>query len=294
MGKCTYCESTNTFQINTYKHLWTLCQDCGTAIRKLKDKFIFSFIPIRQLKVNEELFSDVSKIYDDHYLNEKKMIADRRAADKFHKKYFIDRNMLIEGLNILDISGGAGHFINEFQKYGASVALTEFNKVSVDFARERYNINAHRFDFNTNSINQIFNEKFDIVLLRCAYGFCIDVDKFLKDLKNILNKDALVIWTHNYQPSIGFFLRWQIPSYIQLILHQPEITIKLHQDNGYVLEKLEQISFFYRYNYGLIKNLGAKFLALLYYFPTVLRIPPNRFNFRDRRCTCSHLIFKSI
>jgi 2-polyprenyl-3-methyl-5-hydroxy-6-metoxy-1,4-benzoquinol methylase len=296
MKTCGYCGSDETFEVNTYKHLWDVCGNCGTAYRTLKNKFLFSFIPIRYLRFNEKLAQDVSKIYDNHYNTNQNAEINRKDACEFYEKYIIGEKIEIAGRNVLDISGGGGHFINEFIKYGANVSLTEYNQVSIGYAKKTYGIDVRRFDFNNDSINEVFydHEKFDVVLLRAAYGFCLNLDKFLKDLKKILNPGAKIIWTSNPLPTLGFFLRWQMADYFQLILRQTDTIIDIHSDNGFTLEKKEEKSIYYTYNNGFIKNLGIIGMSLLYYAPNIYKIPKNtKYNFRDIHGRYSNLIFKN-
>ena len=291
---CQVCGNKKTISVNTYKHKWLYCNLCGSASRQRKKRYLFSFTPrfflklIPKLKLlveNPEVIDDNSKIYDymateNHIKRHQVMKVFENFMDGMIRKYKIN----IDGKRILDISGGNGSFIKQFEKYGAVVAMTEYNENSVDYAKNNFHIEAVKFNFNKDSINDLFKRVFDLIFLRAAIMFCSDLNKFLIGLKRIIHGHTLIIVYDSISPSLGTFLRWQIDDYTYLVLYKPETLIKIFEGQGFELISHDTgIPYHFNEGYGIKMRL----FNYLYGIVACLRSPD-----RDRRQKSSHFIFK--
>ena len=141
----------------------------------------------------------------------------------------------MQGKTILDVSGGNGHFIQEFKKLGADVSLTEINDPSIDYAKKTHGMKVFKFNFNTDSIKEVIKEKFDIVMLRAAIMFCKDLRVHVKDLKSIINPGGLVVVNHSVIPTLGVILRTQVDEFSYFSLRSPEQVIRHFEEEGFSL-----------------------------------------------------------
>ena len=159
---------------------------------------------------------------------------DRIGLFDFFTSNILQRNGIqLRGKNVLDVSGGNGYFAKQLQDYGGCrVVLTEYNQLSVDYAREKYGLEAVRFDFQKDCISDLFSEKFDLVLLRFAIMFCLDPAKFFRDLRRIIHENSLIVIQGSVVPSLGVFLRWEFDDYTYLILYDPDVLINIIKGEG--------------------------------------------------------------
>jgi tRNA A58 N-methylase Trm61 len=196
----------------------------------------------------------------------------------------LKHNIEIGGKRILDISGGNGYFAKMLGKYGAKIAMTEYNEKSVEYARNIFQIEAVKFDFNQDCISSLFKGTFDLVLLRAAIMFCLNPRKFLDDLKEIIHKDTLIIVYDSVLPTLGAFLRWQLDDYTYLILYRPETLEKVFEKQGFGLVFREKHTpYAYNLGWGMLGGL----LGLIYEIPARLK-----YKNRDRVQKSSSFIFK--
>jgi hypothetical protein len=126
---------------------------------------------------------------------------------------------------------------------------------------------------------------------RAAVMFCLDINKFLSDLKKIIHKETIIIKTDCVLPSIGVFLRWQLDDYTFNILYQSEVIVKIHKDQGFDLfGRDEQLPYIYTLN----QSMKFKLFSLIYEIPATLKTPSHsKFTFKDRFQRASNLLFKA-
>lgn len=227
--QCPVCHASELSIINTYKHRWYTCQKCGNAFRVRKEKYLINRLSRFLLKCQPKLghllpdfsaIDDSSRMYDymaseEHTRNDEQAESFEKFTSRIIKKHNIDFN----GKRVLDISGGNGNFANKLDGLGARVTMTEYSSVSVEYARKHYGIEAVRFDFQSDCISELLQEKYDIVLLRAAIMFCLDISAFIHDLKRILHPGSQVLIVSSVPPSLGVFLRWQFDDYTYLRLY---------------------------------------------------------------------------
>ncbi|HEY6161574.1 MAG TPA: class I SAM-dependent methyltransferase, partial [Bacteroidia bacterium] len=232
------------------KHIWHCCNGCGSASRDdLPDyestfSFKFSYKTLKKHKPpmatsigrNEAVADDPSRLFD--YMASDRHVQlhkeQHKIFDTFKKDILERYNLDVRGRSVLDISGGNGSFAKELQGLGASVAMTEFNQKSVEFAREKFHIDSRRFDFNSDDIGELFSDlKFDFVLLRFAVMFCRDIGKFIDSLRPILNPGAIVVVNGSTEPTLGTMLRFQYDDYAYLVLYNSKALDERFAVKGY-------------------------------------------------------------
>ena len=228
---CRECASTNMVRVPTYKRHWYFCRQCGSAHPVQRSFYPFQFLPVEdwgKSNVNEE------SMYD-YFVKPAHIEYSLGTAKDIDESYVKPWNIPIAGQKILDISGGNGHFINEFKKMGADVTLSEINDPSIDYARKTHGINVFKFNFNDDRINTLTTEKFDVIMSRASIMFCRDLKTHAKDLTKILKPGGLVFINHSVIPTLGVVLRTQVDEFSYFALRDPEQVIKSFKDAGFSL-----------------------------------------------------------
>ena len=217
--QCFECkEKENVVLIPVYKRDWIFCNACGSATSwKEKKNKILSLLPYEFLKrkYNEENIYDYFESYEHQEISKK----NHEAFCRLFSKHLTG----LEAKNIIDISGGSGHFLKLFKaKYKL---LTEINDKAINFAKRELHLSAIKFNFNKQKIDELISmhegeKKFDIVFLNACTMFCKDLEGFIHSLKHIINKDARIIVHANVQPTVGVVVRTQFDDHSYHILRQ--------------------------------------------------------------------------
>lgn len=287
--KCRYCGGANISIVNMYKDKWLCCHECGIAQSHHKEKYFFSFLPaslikfwpkLKRLVPDSAIISEGSKVYDsmatdEHVQNHIKQRFVERFVDEVVKRHDID----LAGKRVLDISGGNGYFAKRLADLGASVILTEYNMNSVNYARKHFNIRAERYDLNSDLLSELFqSEKFDIVLMRWSVMFCLDLPRFLVDIKKIMPTDGMVI-VQSILPTLGTMLKYQWHDYNLLVLYPLTRLTDNFRDQGFDVFAHAEKSKGYLYNADLSAQhkgklgTGEKVFDLLHEIPARMTLP---------------------
>ena len=280
--QCKFCGSRDQPTINSYKHHWFCCNDCGNIVRKRKDKYLLqSLFPdvlvawltqpheskwIRQIAKflpHGEIIQEGSTIYD--YFG--KVLRNGVAGTKyenewqFYEKIFVKHHIDIKDKKILDISGGPGFFTKNLSENAQRAVMTEYNQTSVELAKEILGIEAYRFDLNTDTLDAIFDEPFDVILMRGAcINFCNDLDTYLESLKQIMHPDTIVYVTH-CPAKLGPCLQWQLDDYTYNYLFNPETIVRAFTAAGFRVSGQKEIDC---QTYPYILNILERFLLYPY------------------------------
>lgn len=233
--------------IVTYKHDWFSCHDCGNVFGKRKDTFAASLLPVWLLRPlpekwrlkllsQEDVQRDASRSFD--YM----LAMDTDVGTKYENEFkkFKDQVLIKYGFDvadktILDISGGPGFFARDLAAEARLVVMTEFNQQVVSFARNRLGVESFVFDFNKDVIGEKTNRKFDVVIIRYAINYCLDIGRFLAQLTTILNKGAIVLICGFKSPTLGEAIRWQFDDYTFPTLYNPETMMRIFREQGFSL-----------------------------------------------------------
>jgi len=225
----SFVQSDRTLELDTFRHRWILCQETGNAYSiKKKPGLIHWLLQVNQRRKQKK--SSYS-IYD-YFTSPDHIQWSLEEAQKVVHDIFTAHNINPSGKRILDISGGNGHVADELRKLGATMVLTEVNDVAIEYARNKLNVETYKFDFQADTLSKVVEGKFDIVLIRAAMMFCVDVERFLTDLEKLLKPGAIVVMQYCVVPTLGVLLRTQDDEYSYLALYQADTLIEFCQKHG--------------------------------------------------------------
>lgn len=288
MTLCADCHHHHLLTIDTYKRVWFLCPSCGNARPKQKKFYPLSFIPNKRLKKDKQNPEDMY----DYFVDPLHIDHSQKDADRFLKTY-VNNQMNLQGKDILDISGGNGHFIHTFKQYGANVFMTEMNKKAMEYAQNTLDIPSFYFNFQKDNLSEVTSQKFDIIMLRAAIMFCRDLKNLVEELKKCLKPKGLIIIEHSVEPTLGVLTRVQCDEFSYEVLRQPQNVINHFEEKGFILQKqvYETDPTLYVYDHDLLKTWA--FLHYMYEIKGIstLKKWPNLFTFRARDRRRSALFF---
>jgi len=279
--KCPVCGGCSKTGIDSYKHTWVSCNDCGNVFRKRKERYLFSrliphniarmFLSDRlrsNLYAMEDIREDESLFYDYYASVSATNVEETKWAPLFDKlrnnlgKYGVD----MTDKKVLDISGGPGFLTREIAKIAKKAVVTEYSQVSVDGMIKNLGINAVKFDYNTDDLSNVVSDKFDIIIIEYSINFCTNLKKFVASLREILNERG-VVYVSFCPPTLGCCIRWQFDEYTYNILYQPETMAKIFQEEGFSL--ISGLSASWpdnHYSYSAKRPLMARLSYLPYVF----------------------------
>ncbi len=245
---CTICGGTDFTLLDSYKHTWLWCKSCGTVYSERKTKYpAETLFPERlarlftpKLAMNV-LYRSIPDSYDRYAELCKKGIEYTRWASwpKYYTDLFRLLRIDLSDKSILDISGGPGFLTKELSKKCKRAVVTEYSQTSVDAMSKVLGIEAVRYDYNSDRLEDLIDGKFDVVLDIGSLNFCKDLPKFVESLKRVMAQDGVVIADYP-QPSLGMCIRWQDPDYTHLALYRSNVVAKVFVQHGFRLEKERQ------------------------------------------------------
>lgn len=218
--KCEFCGSKNLSTINTYKHIATICNECENVCHHKKSKYFLEFIFPRKLaklimpsKAFLRLFRDVgdfnaSDFYDNTSFDNTKNTNWRKSEVEQITDQLKLINFNPNKKKILDISGGPGFVGRYLNETGAKVYVTEYSSLEVESMKKKLDLDAKKFDYNCDKIDEIFKKKFDLIMVRSSIIFCSNLDDFINRLSNLLEKEG-VIFIESIMPTLGEIFWWQ-------------------------------------------------------------------------------------
>lgn len=257
--QCQFCGGLGSSSINTYKHKWICCDNCGNIVRQQKPKYLFERMPEAFFRIlpRGQFFSQSLKRkkegadFYNYYLdeNQKQKITQDGTKWEGEMTKLITQlakfDINITNKNVLDISGGPGFFAQALSNICKKVVVTEYGEISVLRMKEYLGVNAIKYDFNTDNIDTLLQDVFDVVFIRYAINFCVDIRQMLSSLKKVLSRNS-IIYVSFVPPTLGTCLRWQCDDYTYLILYNPETLAKLFAEEGFVaFVKYDEGSYYY-------------------------------------------------
>ncbi|MFC7286927.1 class I SAM-dependent methyltransferase [Herminiimonas glaciei] len=229
---CPTCSKTNFITLTTYKRYWHCCRDCGTAISEQRDSYPLAMLPYADLKKGASL--DEEKMYD-YFVEDIHINWSEREGQEFIDDYLRPANFEVGGKRLLDISGGNGHFIKQIEKLGAQITLTEINKKTIDYARQKHGFEVFEYNLNEHDLPAVTNQRFDIVFARACLMFAKDLSGFAAQIRRSLTPGGYVMINHSVIPTLGVMLRTQLDEFSYFILRQPESIIEEFLKHGFAL-----------------------------------------------------------
>lgn len=250
-NKCPVCGSLSNIRFNSYKHYCFACYDCNSIFHeKKKGKYLLEyFLPqnillkilprqayLRLFHVPKNKIYDRASFYDvyssESLNNDKFRIS---QAQQFCDQFEIN-GINLEGKRILDISGGPGVVASELAKKGADVIVTEFSEQSVAGMKNHLGVNAIKFDYLNDKLEDVFNGKlFDIVAIRSSIIFSGDIEKLLKSIDKIIEPSGYLL-VETIIPSLGEVFWWQQMEFKFPIIYSQESLEKYFYKFGYQLK----------------------------------------------------------
>lgn len=226
---CPSCGENNRFTLNTYKRYWHCCSVCGTATSEQKNNYPFSMLPYKDLKKGQGL--DEEKMYD-YFVEDIHINWSEREGQEFINDYLLPANFDVSNKRLLDISGGNGHFIKQIEKLGAQITLTEFNKKTIAYAKEKHGFDVFEYDLNLHDLPTVTKQRYDIVFARACLMFAKNLNSFVDQIRRSLNPGGYVMINHSVIPTLGVMLRTQLDEFSYFILRQPETIIDAFAKHG--------------------------------------------------------------
>lgn len=229
---CNTCNGHDIFSLNTYKRLWHCCRSCGTAVSEQKSSYPLAFLPYVDLKKTAVL--DEEKMYD-YFIEQTHIDWSEREGQEFIEEYLEPSGIDVSGKDLLDISGGNGHFIKAIEKLGARVTLTEINRKTIEYAKQKHGFDVVEYNLNQHDLQSVTNRRFDIIFARACIMFAKDLAKFADEVKRSLTPGGMVMINHSVIPTLGVMLRTQLDEFSYFILRQPESIIEEFCKHGFEL-----------------------------------------------------------
>lgn len=227
---CPTCNSRDMLVLDTYKRHWHCCRTCGTAVSEQKGLYALSMLSFSDLRKRSEL--DEEKMYD-YFVEQVHIDWSEREGKEFITDYLKPANIDVSGKSLLDISGGNGHFIKQIEKLGASITLTEINRKTIAYAKQKHGFDVLEYNLNQHDLPTVTGgRKFDVVFARACVMFAKDLPKFVNEIKRSLVPGGLVMVNRSVLPTLGVMLRTQLDEFSYLILRQPQTIIDAFQKEG--------------------------------------------------------------
>jgi len=211
--------------------------------------------------------ADFYDVYTEECLDESEF---RKSEVKQLLDQFSINGITFTEKTVLDVSGGPGFIAKHLKPVCARFVVTEYSEIATRVMSDVLKIETARFDYVKDRLQDIFAEKFDIVLLRSSIIFCPRLDNFVADLRAILNPGGYVL-VETILPSLGEVFWWQQMEWKFPIIYSQETIEKYFYKHGFSLK------YGYR-DYGsylgikkrCTKNLAQKLFTWLVDYPMVL------------------------
>ncbi len=262
--------------IKSYKHLWLSCLACQNVYRQRRAtypcEYIFPFIRA------EQFHGKLKQIIVDFFRQEAVMDRDSTFYDYYQdcspdktgkwdseletlEEELAPCNLSIRNKNILDISGGPGFFAKACEGKAAKVYVTEFSDIAVKAMKNNLGVNAVKFDYNSDQLEGLFEDKFDLIFIRWSVNFCMDLKKLAISLSNILNPDG-AIYISYVTPTLGCCVGWQFDDYTYNVLYVPATVHQVFEGQGFKTLKRYCHSEYKHKDHYYSKNLKARIRGL--------------------------------
>lgn len=220
---CKTCHKQDTFTLDTYKRFWHCCRVCGTAVSEQKTFYPLAILPYADLKKKKEL--DEEKMYD-YFIERPHIEWSEHEGQEFITDYLRPSGVDVSDKDLLDISGGNGHFIKQIAKIGAArITLTEINKKTIEYIRQNHNFEVLEYNLNQHDLPTVTGRRFDIIFARACIMFAKDIGKFADEIKRSLVPGGIVMINHSVIPTLGVMLRTQFDEFSYFVLRWPQTII---------------------------------------------------------------------
>jgi 2-polyprenyl-3-methyl-5-hydroxy-6-metoxy-1,4-benzoquinol methylase len=245
---CLVCNSENLARVNSYKHFCYVCGDCNNVFHIKKEfKYFLEWILPRSIckrilpqRAFLRLFHDkgdcAAADFYDVYAKECQEISEVRKSEVNQLlDTFSINGITLEGKKVLDVSGGPGYVGKYLKGVCAKIVVTEFSENATKAMAEVMGVETVKFDYTVDNLQNLFQEKFDVVLIRSSIIFCPKLDEFVCALSAVLNPDGYVL-IETILPTLGEVLWWQQMEYKFPFIYSQETIEKNFYKHGFSLE----------------------------------------------------------
>ncbi len=174
------------------------------------------------------------KMYD-YFVEQAHIDWSEREGQEFIAEYLQPSGLEVAEKDLLDISGGNGHFIKQVESLGARITLTEINRKTIDYARQTHGFEVLEYDLNEHDLPSLTKRRFDIVFARACIMFAKDLGKFVDEIKRSLQPGGMVMINHSVIPTLGVMLRTQLDEFSYFVLRQPQSIVEEFESQGFAL-----------------------------------------------------------
>ena len=274
---CPICKGAKFSSVRTYKHDWHQCDVCETVMRERRPHYTLDIAPIRWLIKHTIL----DRIYGRTLLRVHEVVAqenvfydlygDVAAAGTNGTKWeplaamrladFARHGIDINNKSVLEISGGPGFLAQVMQKVAKRVVVTEFSRSAAEGMAKHLGVEAVKFDYNSDRIDDRVTGPFDVVLIIYSIAFCNDVRGFLRSLKNVMHESTVVYVCHS-PGTLGLMLRWQFDEYTHTRCWTEDALAGCFAEIGYP-ERARESEGRFRYDFQWYDDAGTRVGAVL-------------------------------
>lgn len=230
---CEECGRGRCIAIYSYKRIWFLCDQCGSATSHDRSVYPLGLIPLKDFSRKQEI--NEFSIYD-YFVSETHVLWSKKEAADFVANVLAPCHVSVAGLRLLDISGGNGEVAAHLGDLGAEVHLTEVNQPALDYARRTLGLRCSYFDLNKDQLYSNERSGFDLVLARACVMFARDLGRFAQQLASVIKPGGRVLLNHCVEPTLGVILRTQADQHSYFSLRQPERIVEVFEDSGFRVE----------------------------------------------------------
>jgi SAM-dependent methyltransferase len=217
---CPVC-STPSVLLTTYKSLWHECPACGCASREQRLRYPLEWLaralkpiatsPRTQFAVSILGRKPGADVYRQYAAAIDGFLRTGNRAPCWAGEYAKLKAKIPMRGRLLDISGEPGFFGVDAKADGLEPTVTAFAD-NVPEAIRRLGVDSFEFDHNRHSLR---GGPFDTILSRYNIGFCLDVPKFFREVRNELAPGGTFIVQHSpYTKAIP--VRWMFDDYTYL------------------------------------------------------------------------------
>ena len=309
---CIICkQSDNCEKIDSYKHKWYYCLSCKNIFSEQKKSkpFFEKLIAIKLVNIickitnNERLkkllFSENitgSQFYDYGDALKNEIYNKWDAMDDDFIKYIKKNNIDLKNKSILSVSDEPGFIGPKLKKYTNNIVFTAFNEDSAKQMSEKIGIKTLKYDLNTDYINKLTDQKFDLIFYRSCLNFSLNLEKIVDEISSISNPNSIIILSITL-PSISSCLMWMFDDYTLLSFINNDYLCTIFEKKKFNLIKKDITSFNPRkYYYDTVaKKIFYYPFYLFYLIKFIIDKKKNNYHFKIDKFETSHtLMFKKI
>ena len=240
-------------------------------------------------------WKNYSKIYD-KYAKSRDNYYSQSSAE------LVNSVKINDNFNVIDLGCGTGSLTKEILKKNKNIKIfaIDISKEMTDiyknnFKKEIQNGKIHCISGNAEEINNLANEKYDLVFIPSAF-WDINTEKLIPSLSKIMNKNGKVIFNLpalvlGKERGFIFFIEHFFKEKLNSDMKYRRINIKDIQDiskkNGFKISSMEN------YSFKMSKDNVKKFFNLLKYrYPFILF--PKEMQTKDRVKKCDEIFKESL